>query len=189
MRFSSILALAAAAVVTAYPLETRADVERRQADAIKAALMPVMQSLQSLDTAIKGLTTDPNTALPILNASDSASKTLSGAATKIQSADNLGLIGALGLQQTGTDLATQVQTTIGDLTAKKAVLDQLGVTPVAVQALQQQKSASGGLTTALLGKVPAIARPIAQKSTDQIGQALVCLVHDQYLIAPTRQGA
>lgn len=179
MRLLSILALTAAAVVTAHPLQTRADVERRQVDAIKAALTPVMQSLKSLDTAINGLTTDPNSALPILNASDSASKTLSAAATKIQSADNLGLIGALGLQQTGTDLATQVQTTIGDLTAKKAVLDQLGVTTVAVQALQQQKSASGGLTSALLGKVPALARPIAQQSTDQISQALVRPFHTQ----------
>lgn len=177
MHFLTLLTLTVAAV-TAQPLERRqADgtihaLESRQADAIKSALMPVMDSLKSLDTAIKGLNSDPTSALPILNASDSASKTLTDAGTKIQAAKQLDLFGALGLQQTAGDLTTQVQTTIGDLTAKKAVLDQLGVTSVAVDALNKQKSASGGLSTALLSKVPAIAKPIAQKSTDQISQAL-----------------
>lgn len=177
MHFLTLLTLTAAAV-TGLPLEYRqADgtahaLESRQADAIKSALMPVMASLQSLDTAIKGLSADPQSALPILNASDSASKTLTDAGTKIQAADDLSLFGALGLQQTAGDLTTQVQTTIGDLTAKKDVLDQLGVTSVAVDALNKQKSASGGLSTALLSKVPALAKPIAQMSTDKIGQAL-----------------
>lgn len=177
MQFLTILTVLATAA-TAAPLEwQRAErdahaMERRQADAIKAALMPVMASLQSLDTAINGLTTDPQSALPILNASDSASKTLTDAGTKIQAADDLGIFGALGLQQTAGDLTKQVQTTIGDLTAKKPVLDQLGVTSVAVDALNKQKTASGGLSTALLSKVPAIAKPIAQQSTDQISQAL-----------------
>lgn len=168
MKFISILTLTGAASVMAAPVE----LERRQVDAIKDALAPVMSSLKDLDTAINGLTTDPNTAAPILTSSQAASKALSGAATKIQAADNLGLIGSLGLQQTGTDLATQVTTTIGDLTAKKPVLDMLGVTPIALQALQQQKQDSGGLSDALLSKVPALARPIAGQSTNMISQAL-----------------
>lgn len=168
MKSLSILALTGAISVMAAPV----DIERRQVDAIKEALAPVMSSLKDLDTAINGLTTDPNTAAPILTSSQAASKALSGAATKIQAADDLGLIGSLGLQQTGTDLATQVTTTIGDLTAKKPVLDQLGVTPIALQALQQQKADSGGLSDALLSKVPALARPIAGQSTNMISQAL-----------------
>lgn len=192
MRFLTYVTFVAAAI-TAAPLEYRQAngqihaLESRQADAIKSALMPVMASLKSLDTAINGLTSDPQTALPILNASDSASQTLTEAGSKIQAADDLTLIGALGLQQTAGDLTTQVQTTIGDLTAKKAVLDQLGVTSVAVGALQKQKTASGGLSTALLSKVPAIAKPIAQKSTDQIGQALDMGI--QMLSAPAAGGA
>ncbi|KAL1879209.1 hypothetical protein Daus18300_001788 [Diaporthe australafricana] len=168
MKLISILTLTGATAVMAAPVEF----ERRQVDAIKEALAPVMTSLKDLDTAINGLTTDPQTAAPILTSSQAASKALSGAATKINAADDLGLIGSLGLQQTGTDLATQVQTTIGDLTAKKPVLDMLGVTPIALQALQQQKTDSGGLSDALLSKVPALARPIAGQSTDMIGKAL-----------------
>ncbi|KAI3398870.1 hypothetical protein diail_8379 [Diaporthe ilicicola] len=168
MKLISILTLTGATAVLAAPV----DLERRQADAIKSALAPVMSSLKDLDTAINGLTTDPQTAAPILSSSQAASKALSSAATQIQAADNLGLIGSLGLQQTGTDLATQVTTTVGDLTAKKPVLDQLGVTPIALQALQQQKADSGGLSDALLSKVPALARPIAGQSTDMISKAL-----------------
>lgn len=168
MKFLSILTLTGATSVMAAPV----DIERRQVDAIKDALAPVMTSLKDLDTAINGLTSDPNTAAPILTSSQAASKALSGAATKIQAADDLGLFGSLGLQQTGTDLATQVTTTIGDLTAKKPVLDMLGVTPIALQALQQQKTDSGGLSDALLSKVPALARPIAGQSTDMISKAL-----------------
>lgn len=167
-----ILTLMAAAAVSAHPLETRASLQLRQADAIKSALMPVMQSLKELDTAINGLTTDPATAAPILTASMSASSTLKEAATQINAADDVSLFSAIGLQQTGTDLADQVGTTIGDLMNKKPVLDQLGVTSVAVQSLQQQKAASGGLSSALLSKVPAIAKPIAQQSTDKIGKTL-----------------
>lgn len=172
MQLIFILTLAASAAVSALPLETRASVQLRQAASIKSALMPVMQSLKDLDTAINGLTTDPATAAPILTASTSASGSIKEAATQINAADDVGIFGALGLQQTGTDLATQVKTTIGDLMAKKPVLDQLGVTSVAVQSLQQQKAASGGLSTALLSKVPALAKPIAKESTDMISKSL-----------------
>ncbi|KAJ4424385.1 hypothetical protein N0V82_000904 [Gnomoniopsis sp. IMI 355080] len=191
MLFLSFLTFTVVAVIAA-PLEYRQAngelhaLESRQADAIKAALMPVMDSLKSLDTAINGLNSDPQSALPILNASTMASQSLTEAGTKIQAADSLGLIGALGLQQTAGDLTTQVQTTIGDLTAKKAVLDQLGVTSVAVDALNKQKTASGGLSTALLSKVPAIAKPIAQQSTDKISQALDMGI--QMLSAPAGSG-
>lgn len=166
MKFITISLLATA--ISAAPIE----LVSRQGDAIKDAIMPVMQSLQTLDTAIKGITMDPNTAIPILNASSSASKSLSDAATKIQAADSLGLFGALGLQKTAGDLTTQVMTTINDLVAKKPVLDMLGVSAVALDALQNQKAASGGLSDALLSKVPALARPVAQQSTDKISKTL-----------------
>lgn len=93
----------------------------RADDTITDALGPVLTSLQNLDTAINGLTTDPQSAVPILGASDAANKALATATSKIEGADKLGLIGALGLQQTATGLTTQVETTVGDLAAKKSV--------------------------------------------------------------------
>lgn len=105
-----------ATLASTAPLAPRADTT------ITDALGPVLTSLQSLDTAINGLTSgDPQSAVPILGASDAANKALATATTTISGADNLDLIGALGLQQTATGLTTQVQTTVGDLAGKKSV--------------------------------------------------------------------
>ncbi|KAK2049525.1 cell wall protein, partial [Colletotrichum somersetense] len=145
----------------------------RQKDVITGAIGMVQSSLAKLDTAVKGLTaTDPNSAVGVLNAAQGAQSTLEKAASQISGADNLGLFGALGLQQTATDLVTQVTTTLGDLEKKKPVFDQLGVSSVVADALQQQKSGSGQLQEMLLSKIPAIARPIAQKSTGQLSTAI-----------------
>ncbi|EFQ35876.1 cell wall protein [Colletotrichum graminicola] len=145
----------------------------RQRDVITGAIGMVQGSLQKLDTAIKQLSaTDPNTAVGVLNAAQGAQTTLEKAATQISGADDLSLIGALGLQQTAGDLVTQVQTTLGDLEQKKPVFDQLGVSSVVADSLQQQKEGSGQLSEMLLSKIPAIARPIAQKSTGQLDTAI-----------------
>ncbi|TDZ14903.1 Cell wall mannoprotein 1 [Colletotrichum sidae] len=145
----------------------------RQRDIITSALTGVQKSLQNLDTAVRGLSaSDPNSAVAVLNGAQGAQEALSKATTMISGADNLGLFGALGLQQTADGLVTQVQTTLGDLTQKKPVFDQLGVTSVVSDALQQQKAGSGALASTLLEKVPAIARPIAEQSTGQLTEAL-----------------
>lgn len=154
-------------VITAGPIVPR------QAKKITGALGMVQSSLQKLDTAVKGLSaSDPNSAVGVLNAAQGAQSALGSATSMIKEAKNLGLIGALGLQQTASGLVEQVQTTLGDLTQKKPVFDQLGVTPVVADALQQQKASSGELGDTLLSKVPALARPIAKKSTGQLTQAL-----------------
>ncbi|GKT49512.1 cell wall mannoprotein 1 [Colletotrichum spaethianum] len=145
----------------------------RQKDVITGALGMVQSSLKQLDTAVNKLSaTDANSAVGVLNAAQGAQSMIEKATSQISNADNLGLFGALGLQQTATDLVGQVQTTLGDLEKKKPVFDQLGVTSVVSDALQQQKSGSGQLGDMLLSKVPAIARPIAQKSTGQLTEAI-----------------
>ncbi|KAF6835538.1 cell wall serine-threonine-rich galactomannoprotein mp1 [Colletotrichum plurivorum] len=145
----------------------------RQKDTITSALGMVQTSLQKLDTAVKGLSaTDPNSITGVLNGAQGAQTSLETATSMIQNADNIGLFGALGLQQTATGVVDQVTTTLGDLTQKKPVFDQLGVTSVVSDALQQQKAGSGALSEALLSKVPALARPIAQQSTGQLTEAL-----------------
>ncbi|KAK1590390.1 uncharacterized protein LY79DRAFT_515837 [Colletotrichum navitas] len=145
----------------------------RQKDVITGAISMVQGSLQNLDTAIKQLSaSDPNTAVGVLNAAQGAQTTLQVAATQISGADDLGLVGALGLQQTAGDLVTQVETTLGDLEQKKPVFDQLGVSSVVADSLEQQKAGSGQLGEMLLSKIPAIARPIAKKSTGQLDTAI-----------------
>lgn len=145
----------------------------RQKDTITAALGMIQTSLKSLDTSVRSLSAkDPNTAVAVLNSAQGAQSSIEQATAMIQGADNIGLFGALGLQQSATDVVDTVTTTLGSLTQKKPVFDQLGVSSVVSDALQQQKTGSTALSEALLSKVPALARPIAEQSTGQLTEAL-----------------
>lgn len=84
----------------------------------------------------------------------------------------LSLTDALSLQQTATQLTTAANSTVQTLIQKKPVFDQLGVSAVVGQQLQQQKDAAGALGTAIVAKVPAIGQTIAQQSIGQINTAL-----------------
>ncbi|KAH6675275.1 hydrophobic surface binding protein A-domain-containing protein [Plectosphaerella plurivora] len=140
---------------------------------IQAAITTVQTSLGELTTAVKGLNAaDANTAAPILAASTKVQSTLKTATTQVQGAEALGLMEALGLQNTAGELVTAVQGTVSALTAKKADLDKLGVTAIAVKTLQDQQQASSALSTAIVSKVPAIGKNIAQQSIAEIDTAI-----------------
>jgi hypothetical protein len=115
---------------------------------------------------------NPNSAAAVLTASQNVDSTIKAATTTIQGAQALGLADALSLQNTATGLVTSVDTLVTDLEAKKPVLDQLGVSQVAVQTLQQQQATSQALGTAIVSKVPAIGQSIAQQSIAQINTSL-----------------
>jgi len=164
MRFISLVILAGA--VAAAPSS------KRDLASIQKAITNVQTALGSLDTAVKALSSDPNTAAPILTASTGVQGAIKQATTDITASAVLSLNDALSLQNVATGLTTSVQTTVTDLTAKKAVLDQLGVTSVAVQSLTQQKTDSAALGKAIVSKVPAIGQSIAQQSIDKINAAI-----------------
>ncbi|KAH8886760.1 hypothetical protein GQ53DRAFT_337004 [Thozetella sp. PMI_491] len=167
MQITSILVL----VSTALALPT-SSVSKRDLATIQKAIGTVQTALGGLDTAIKGLSTDPNTAAPILTSSTGVQSAIKQATADISASQMLSLTDALSLQKTATGLTDTVKTVTGDLTGKKAILDQLGVTSVAVQTLQQQKTDSAALGKAIVSKVPAIGQSIAQQSIDQINTAI-----------------
>ncbi|KAL8283091.1 hypothetical protein RB600_006205 [Gaeumannomyces tritici] len=144
----------------------------RQASVIKGALSKVMDTLKSMDTAIKGLTPDINSAVPLLDKVGAAQKSIDEAGATIKSSKKLGLFESVGLLQPAQELTAQVQTTLGDLTAKKPVFDQLGVSPAVADALKQQKAASSGLADAMVGKLPGIAQGIAGGATGDLTKAV-----------------
>ncbi|KAH7369440.1 hydrophobic surface binding protein A-domain-containing protein [Plectosphaerella cucumerina] len=144
-----------------------------QLETIQTAITSVQDALGDLTTAVNGLNgADANSAAPILTASTNVQSVLKTATTQVQGADALGLMEALGLQNTAGGLVTAVQGTVSALTAKKADLDQLGVTSIAVKTLQDQQQSSAALSTAIVSKVPAIGKNIAQQSIDQIDTAI-----------------
>lgn len=158
MHFTSIFAQAVLATSAMAQLAT-----------ITSAITSVQDALGELGTAVDGLSaTDPNSAAPILTASEKVKTTIQSATQQVQGAEALGLGDALSLRDTAGGLVTSVQSTISSLTAKKADLDTLGVTSIAVQTLQQQQTDSKALSTAIVSKVPAIGKGIAEQSTTQI---------------------
>ncbi|KAK3307696.1 hydrophobic surface binding protein A-domain-containing protein [Chaetomium strumarium] len=146
--------------------------ERRDLGTIQSAIGTVQSALEKLNTAVNGLTADPQTAAPILTASQNAQAALQKATQDISGSDELGLISALRLQQMANGLTSAVQTAMDSLVAKKPVLDQLGVTSVAVMSLQTQQSASAAFGDALVSKVPAIGRGLARQSINQVNEIL-----------------
>ncbi|KAL8371671.1 hypothetical protein RB595_001461 [Gaeumannomyces hyphopodioides] len=150
-----------------------ASLARRDLAAIQGALKNVEDGLGKVKTAVQGLNgNDINSGTPILSVSDALSKTIKQATTDIQGSQELSLQDALSLQQSSGALITAAQDTVSALTAKKAALDQLGVTQIAVTTLKQQKTDSSALGKALVSKIPAIGQGIAQQSIDQIDQTL-----------------
>jgi hypothetical protein len=139
---------------------------------MQKAIGNIQTALGQLDTAVKGLSSDPNSAAPVLQASQGAGTVIKQATSDITASQTLSLQDALSLQNVANSLTTAVQTTVSDLAGKKAVLDQLGVTSVAVQTLQQQKTDSAALGKAIVSKVPAIGQNIAQQSIDKINTAI-----------------
>ncbi|KAL8377573.1 hypothetical protein RB595_008315 [Gaeumannomyces hyphopodioides] len=155
--------------VTAAP----APLERRQASVLKGAISKVTATLQGLDTAILSLdASNLNTAAPLLGAVEGAQKSLTEASASIKGAKSVGLLEAIGMLQPANDLTAQVQKTLGDLTAKKPVFDQLGVSPVVADALKQQKVAANELTDAMFSKLPAIAQTLAGGTADTLNKAV-----------------
>ena len=99
-------------------------------------------------------------------------QTMQASTAKVNGAEALGVFDALSLQDTAQSLVASVNATMKDLAAKKPQLDMLGVTQVAVQSIQDQKTASKALGDAIVSKVPGVGQGIAQGSIDQINAAL-----------------
>ncbi|KAK2067289.1 hypothetical protein P8C59_001045 [Phyllachora maydis] len=140
---------------------------KRDLATLQTAITNIASSLGALDKAIKGITADVSSTQPVLEAATAAQKVLSSAATNISASQPLSLSDALSLQTAGKDLTTAVNTTIGDLVAKKPVFDQMGVSSIVLTQLQAQKNASAALTAAIVSKIPAIGQGIANQTISQ----------------------
>lgn len=171
MRFQSALALTAATAIVAIPFDAE-QLRQRQASVVKAALAPVTQSLQALDMAILLVTTDPVSAPPMLSAAGQTLQAMGSATSMISASMSMDILSAKCLEKPVGALVGMVQQTMGDLEAKKPILDVLGVTPAALNTLAQNKVAADGLTGALMSKLPKMAQSAAQQSAGAIDTSM-----------------
>ncbi|OHX00438.1 cell wall protein [Colletotrichum incanum] len=141
-------------------------------DAIERALAPVSESLNNLDAAILSLDGGPVTANNLLIFSQQTQMATDQATVEIQSANDLGAFRAARLRRTTDGLIDQTTTTVSDLVSRKPILDNLGVSGVALESLQRQKISTMALTAALEEKVPRVGQRIAAEGRLQIESVL-----------------
>ncbi|KAK6221803.1 hypothetical protein QIS74_04675 [Colletotrichum tabaci] len=141
-------------------------------DTIEKALAPVSESLANVDAAILSLDGGPVTANNLLIFSQQAQVATDQATVQIQAVDELGAFRAARLRRTTDALIDQTTTTVGDLVSRKPILDNLGVSGVALESLQRQKISSMALTAALEEKVPRVGQRIAAEGRLQLESVL-----------------
>ncbi|WQF85706.1 Putative Cell wall mannoprotein [Colletotrichum destructivum] len=141
-------------------------------DTIERALAPVSESLANVDAAILSLDGGPVTANNLLIFSQQAQVATDQATVQIQAVDELGAFRAARLRRTTDALIDQTTTTVGDLVSRKPILDNLGVSGVALESLQRQKISSMALTAALEEKVPRVGQRIAAEGRLQLESVL-----------------
>ncbi|KAK2004379.1 hypothetical protein LX36DRAFT_740307 [Colletotrichum falcatum] len=162
-----------AAINAALPLQSLGDAEILERalgdpDPIEKALAPVSQSLTNLDNAILALDGGPVSANNLLVVSQQTQQATDQATINIQNAGDLGIFRAARLRRTTDGLIDQTTTTINDLVSRKPILDNMGVSAVALDSLQKQKVSTVALTTALEDKVPRVGQRIAADGRSKI---------------------
>ncbi|TQN67649.1 hypothetical protein CSHISOI_07799 [Colletotrichum shisoi] len=166
-----------AAMVAAVPLQPLRVIQIDERaigdlDTIERALAPVSESLANVDAAILSLDGGPVTANNLLIFSQQAQVATDQATVQVQAVDELSAFRAARLRRTTDALIDQTTTTVGDLVSRKPILDNLGVSGVALESLQRQKISSMALTAALEEKVPRVGQRIAAEGRLQLESVL-----------------
>ncbi|KAE9982633.1 hypothetical protein BLS_003695 [Venturia inaequalis] len=146
-------------------------ITKRDLQTVQASITSVGTALTALDTSIKAIQ-GPADAMKVLGMSMMVNKALTDATTKITATQPLSLTDTLSLQKSAQTFTTVAQTTVTDLIAKKAIIQQAGASAATLQNLMQQKTASDALAKALVAKVPANVQSVAQQQTAMISTSL-----------------
>ncbi|KAL0930507.1 cell wall protein [Colletotrichum truncatum] len=162
--------LGQSAIIAAAPVHSIK--ARDNLDVIENALAPVSQSLAQVDAAVLALDGGAVTANNLLVFSQQAQATTDQATFQIQSAGDLGPIRAARLRRITDGLLDQTTTTVGDLVSRKPILDNLGVSSVALDSLQRQKISTMALSAAIEEKVPRVGQRIAEEDRVQLESIL-----------------
>ncbi|KAK1992632.1 hypothetical protein LX36DRAFT_732022 [Colletotrichum falcatum] len=170
----SLLVLSAAAVLAA-PLSIRHESSKYKRDlaSIQAALNTINMALQGLDNSVKITKSITfGSGIQLLSSVGSVKNTIQDATVQVQASAPLNEKDSRNLKAATDALTNNVKVTINDIVAKKALVDNLGVTPLVAVALQDQKSASSALAQALVSKVPPELKDMAQVSATALSRVL-----------------
>jgi len=155
--------------ILALALGAQASLVERDLATIQKVLSDISSQVNSLDTAVKAFSGD---AQPLISASTTLLSTIQSGTSTVQKQDVLSLLDASTVAQSVTTLNSSVAAVVSDLISKKAALAAAGFGGAILTSLQDQKSASQALATALTSKVPTTLQAVASELSQGIADSL-----------------
>ncbi|KJZ77669.1 hypothetical protein HIM_02846 [Hirsutella minnesotensis 3608] len=169
MKFSAVTLACLATGAYSYIAEPPTKVYERDIATVTGAISAVGQGIDSLDSAVKGFSNDPQ---PVKDAADKLIATLKDSTTKVQGSDKLTLADALGLQDPVKSLQTKSEALVSELKARKQTIQKGGFCDLVRQQVNDISSNSDLLIKATVSKVPAEAQAIAENLAAGIKKVL-----------------
>jgi hypothetical protein len=129
----------------------------------------------AIDTAAAGLTAwdgKGDSVEGILKASGAILEEMKKGSAKISGSAALGIMDAAAVIGPSNTLSGKVEGVMAAMVGKKDAFQKLGVLTAVVDVLKEQKGGADELQKAILGKMPALAQPIAGPMAKQIGDKL-----------------
>ncbi|KAK1973510.1 hypothetical protein LZ30DRAFT_538845, partial [Colletotrichum cereale] len=168
-QYLALVLLGRAVLLAAAPLKFRAALDKRDNLAIiETALAPVFGALSAVDLATVSLDGTPAAANQLAAASEEAQAAVNEATIIVRATGDLTVAKSLKLRKSTETLASQTKTTLDDLVSRKPILDQLGVSSVALTSLEQQEAATMSLSDALTQKIPSIGQSEAASDKSEM---------------------
>ncbi|KAE9967577.1 hypothetical protein EG327_011391 [Venturia inaequalis] len=131
-------------------------------DTIKDVINNVVNSTNSLETAVLGWSGKVEDTAPILAGSNSLLKAIQTGTAKVSNADDLSLVGLLGILTPTISLNKAVAGVADALIEKKTQADAAGLTAVVLGQLQDQRKAAQSLVDTLLTKLPSLTESLGK---------------------------
>ncbi|KAK3059382.1 hypothetical protein LTS18_011001 [Coniosporium uncinatum] len=165
-----LFASASYAATPSRVLDSRApSLVERDVATITQVLASINVKVTSLDTAVQGFSSDIST---VKSASDAVLVAIQDGVTQVKATTEITVTDALTVQSSVQELTITVKGVVGDLTSKKEAFVSAGEGGTVLAALQEQKSASEELASAITGKVPEALQSLAQQLSAGISESL-----------------
>ncbi|KAF2231940.1 hypothetical protein EV356DRAFT_506362 [Viridothelium virens] len=158
--------LALLGVVTAAPTVVKRDVTT-----ITNALASVNSATVTLDGAVKSFDGTALSALGVAGDSTAVLSAINTAITEVEGTSDVGILGALPIAGSTTQLIGTLDETINDLIKQKPLFDSSGTSAIVLSQLQQQSNASSVLGSDIKSKLPILADLLADSLNAQISAA------------------
>ncbi|KAK1676421.1 hypothetical protein BDP55DRAFT_741657 [Colletotrichum godetiae] len=131
------------------------DFQKRDLQTIQGAFVSISVASSNLDTAIRALTPDPNSASALGPAMMGLEGALSQARSDVAPTSPIGISDGIALQNAADTLTKSVKIMVMSAMLQRQTLDQLNMTPMLLQSFMNQNMLSAALGQVVLSKLPA----------------------------------